>query len=224
MFLVGRDVIGRLDIDRDYRMRTYSIYQKPCPACGTVVAVDAISCDCGYSFDSADKDELLSEEQALQEEELFEAYLAARIDQAVAMVESARAELAADISSQRNADKLLRAVQEALALRDERDAQAARIAQIRESLTSKPDAPTLAAQPTEAFRAQQSAKAEKIMEGFVNTQTKTCQHCRTVLPVTSALCLCGYNFARNDFLLPRAVDSSTRGDIYHSKQDSPSSG
>lgn len=204
-------------------MRTYSIYQKPCPACGKVVSVDTNSCDCGYAFDSTSKDELLSEEQALQEEELFEAYLAARIDQAVATVESARAELADEISNQRKADKLLRAVQDALALRDERDAQAAKIAQIRESLSSKSDAPALSAHPTEAFRAQQSAKAEKIMEGFVNTQTKTCPHCHTVLPVTSALCLCGYNFARNDFLLPRAVDSSTRGDIYHSKQDSPSS-
>lgn len=189
-----------------------------------VVSVDTRSCNCGYTFDSASRNELLSEEQALQEEELFEAYLAARIDQAVAAVESARAELAGDMSNQRNADILLRAVQDALALRDERDAQAAKIAQIRESLSSKPDAPSLSAQPTEAFRAQQSAKAEKIMEEFVNTETKTCPHCHTVLPVTSVLCLCGYIFARNDFLLPRAVDSSTRGDIYHSQQDSRPSG
>lgn len=198
-------------------MRTYSIYQKPCPACGTVVSIDAKSCDCGYSFDSVDKSGLLPEEQALQDEELFEAYLAARIRQVVETVESARAELMADMSDHRKADKLLRTVQEALALRDERDAQAAKIAQIRESLASKPDAPALSAQPTEAFRAQQAAKAEKIMEGFANTRTKTCPHCQTVLPVTSALCLCGYIFARNDFLLPRAVDSSTRGEIYHAK-------
>lgn len=201
-------------------MRTYSIYQKPCPACGTVVSVDTRSCDCGYSFDSTSKDELLSDEQTLQEEELFEAYLAARIDQAVATVESARAELIADMSNHHKADKLLRTVQEALALRDERDVQAAKIAQIRESLSPKSDAPSMSAQPTEAFRAQQSAKAEKIMEGFIDTETKTCPHCHTRLPVTSALCLCGYNFARNDFLLPRAVDSSTRGDIYQSRQDS----
>ncbi len=198
-------------------MRTYSIYQKSCPACGTVVSIEAGSCDCGYSFESPGKNELPSEGRALQEEELFEAYLAARIDQAVATVESARAELAADMSNHRKADKLLRTVQEALALRDERDAQAAKIAQMRESLSSKPEAPALSAQPTEAFRAQQAAKAEKIMEGFTNTRTKTCPHCQTVLPVTSALCLCGYIFARNDFLLPRAVDSSTRGEIYHAK-------
>lgn len=198
-------------------MRNSSIYQKPCPACSTVVSVDAKSCNCGYSFDSLGKNEPPSDEQALQEEELFEAYLAARIDQVVEKVESARAELMADMSDHRKADKLLRSVQDALALRDERDAQAAKIAQIRESLPSKPDAPSLSAQPTEVFRAQQAAKAEKIMEGFANTRTKTCAHCKTVLPVTSALCLCGYIFARNDFLLPRAVDNSTRGEIYQAK-------
>lgn len=198
-------------------MRNYSIYQKPCLACGAVLSIDAKRCECGYFFDSIDKSTLPPEQQALQEEELFEAYLAARIDQVVATVELARAELVADMSNQRKADNLLRTVKEALALRDERDAQAAKIAQIRESLASEPEAPHLSAQPTDAFRAQQSTKAEKIMEGFTNTQTKKCPHCQTVLPVTSALCLCGFIFARNDFLLPRAVDSSTRGDIYQAK-------
>lgn len=204
-------------------MRNHSIYQKPCPACSAVVSIDAKNCNCGYSFDSSDSNVLPSDEQALQEEELFEAYLAARVDQIVEKVESARAELIADMSDRRKADKLLRSVQDALALRDERDAQAAKIAQIRESLASKMDGPALSAQPTEGFRAQQAAKAEKIMEGFANTRTKTCAHCHTVLPVTSALCLCGYIFARNDFLLPRAVDSSTRGEIYQTKQDLRSS-
>ncbi|MEW6330330.1 MAG: hypothetical protein AB1560_02615 [Pseudomonadota bacterium] len=203
-------------------MRTYSIYQKPCPACGMVISVDAKSCDCGYSFEPPGNNDILSEEQALQEEELFEAYLAARVDQVVAEVESARAELMADISNHRKADKLLRMVQDALALRDERDAQAAKIRQLRSSLPEKPDAPSLSAQPTEAFRAQQAAKAERVMETFANTQTKSCPHCHTVLPVTSALCLCGYIFARDDFLLPRAVDSSTRSEIYQSRENSRS--
>src|SRR3989304_4401426 len=176
-------------------MKTYSIYQKPCPACGAVVSVDARRCNCGHAFESSTGiDARLPEEQVLQEEELFEAYLAARIDQAVATVEAARAR------------------------RSERDAQPAKMPQIRESLSSKPDAPALSAKPTEAFRAQQAAKAEKTMEGFANTRTKTCPHCQTVLPVTSALCLCGYIFARNDFLLPRAVDRFTRGEIYQAKE------
>lgn len=199
-------------------MRTYSIYQKPCPACGAVVAVETRYCTCGYGFESVGTDERLPEEQALQDEELFQAYLLARIDQAVETVEAARAEFAAESSNRRKTDKLILAVQEALALRDERDAQTVKIAQLRESLPAHPETPSLSAQPTEAFRVQQAAKAEKIMESFTNTETKTCPHCKTVLPVTSALCLCGYIYARNDFLLPRAVDRSTRGEIYRTKE------
>ena len=196
-------------------MRTYSIYQQPCPSCGLLVSTESASCKCGYSFESAGTDGTRPEEQALQEEELFEAYLAARVEQTVAALEAARAEFNADKFNPRLADKLVSAVGEALALRDERDAQAKKIRLLRESLAPETEAPSLSAQPTEAFRAQQAAKAEKIMEGFTNTQTKTCPHCQTVLPAVSALCLCGYNFARNDFMLPRAVDNSTRGEIYH---------
>jgi vacuolar-type H+-ATPase subunit I/STV1 len=201
-------------------MRTYSIYQKPCPACGAVVSVDIRNCHCGYDFDSESKDERRPEEQALQDEELFQAYLQARIDQAVEAVESARAEFTAEKSNRRNTEKLILAVQEALALRDEREVQMLKIAQLRESMPSNSnmETPSLSAQPTEAFRAQESAKAEKIMASFANTQTKTCPHCETVLPVTSALCLCGFIYARNDFMLPRAVDRSTRGDIYRTKE------
>jgi hypothetical protein len=37
------------------------------------------------------------------------------------------------------------------------------------------------------------------------------------LPVTSALCCCGYIFASHNFMLPRSVDVSTRGDMYRPK-------
>jgi len=198
-------------------MRTYSIYQKPCPACGTIASVDSKTCACGHSFDSVDEVGLPLEEQTLHEEELFQAYLSARVEQVVSMVELARAELLADMSNVQKADKLLRTVQDALALRDECDAQAAKIAHLRESLSIKVDTPVMTDQPTDSFRAKQSSKAEKIMEGYSNTQTKTCPHCHTVLPETSALCLCGFIFARNDFLLPRAADYSTTGELYRSK-------
>ena len=110
-------------------MRTYSIYQKPCPACGAEVAVETQYCNCGYGFESVSTDERHLEEQALQDEELFQAYLQARIDQAVETVESARAAFTAETSNRRKTDKLILAVQEALALRDERDAQTLKIAQ-----------------------------------------------------------------------------------------------
>jgi hypothetical protein len=206
-------------------MSAYSIYQKPCPACGTVVSTGAKRCDCGYSFSYSDETALLPEELALQEEELFEAYLAARVGQTVAKVESVRTELAADPANLRKADRLLEVVQEALILRDERDAQAAKTAQARKAAQAArgeiapavPDVPVQSDRPTEAFRAQQATKAEKIVEAFVNTETKNCPHCKTVLPITSTLCFCGYNFSRQDVMLPRAVDSSLGAGNPHSK-------
>jgi len=197
-------------------MSAYSIYQKPCPACGTAVSTGIKRCDCGYAFGYSDETALLPEDLALQEEELFEAYLAARVDQTVAKVESFRSELVADPANLRKANRLLEVVQEALILRDERDAQAAKTAQAREAAQAArgeiapatPDVPIQSDRPTEAFRAQQAAKAEKIVEAFANTETKNCPHCKTVLPVTSTLCFCGYNFSRHDVMLPRAVDSS----------------
>lgn len=206
-------------------MSAYSIYQKPCPACGTVVSTGTKRCDCGYAFGCSDEPALLPEEQALQEEELFAAYLAARVDQTVAQVESVRTELAADPANLRKADRLLEVVQEALILRDERDAQAAKTAQARKAARAArgeiapavPGVPLQSDRPTEAFRAQQATRAEKIVEAFANTETKKCPHCNTVLPVASALCFCGYNFSRHDFMLPRAVDGSLDGESSRSK-------
>jgi hypothetical protein len=206
-------------------MSAYSIYQKPCPACGTVVSTGTKRCDCGFAFGYSDETALLPEEQALQEEELFEAYLAARVGQTVAKVESVRTELAADPANLRKADHLLKVVQEALILRDERDAQAAKTAYARKEAQAArerlspaaPDVPVQSDRPTEAFRAQQATKAEKIVETFTNTEIKKCPHCNTVLPVTSALCFCGYNFSRHDFMLPRGVDNSLGGESSHSK-------
>jgi len=195
-------------------MSRYSIYQKPCPACGAAVSTETKLCNCGYTFESSTEDVLLPEEQQLQDEELFEAYLEARVDQTVAMVESARADFATDPVNPRKGERLLEVVQEALTLRDEREAQTVKIAQARETARAArerlepatTDAPIMSDQPTDAFKSHQAAKAEKIVETFTDTQTRKCPHCKTVLPVSSVLCLCGYIFARDDFLLPRAVD------------------
>lgn len=82
-----------------------SIYHKTCPQCASVVAQSAAACDCGFSFVDADKASPLA--QALEDEKLYEDYLAARALQtaqtavalkseaAVAEAEQARAELAA---------------------------------------------------------------------------------------------------------------------------------
>jgi len=199
-------------------MCALSIFQKNCPACGSLVSRDTRQCKCDHVFTPVEDGALLPEEQALQDEELFEAYLAARVQQMISTLESARVELAADPANERKAARLLQTLQDALRLRDERDAQASKTELARQAVqtarenvsaaTTMPEEADSAealkqsAEPTEAFRAQQAAKAAKIMEAFENTQTKECPHCKTVLPVSSALCLCGYIFARNEFLHP----------------------
>jgi len=212
--------------DREISMSAFSIYQKACPACGALVSRDTRQCKCDYVFASVDDGAVLPEEQALQDEELFEAYLAARVQQMISALESARVELAADAANERKAARLLQILQEALRLREERDAQAAKTEFARQaarsarenlSATTTPpektgsaEMPEQSAEPTEAFRAQQAAKAAKIMEAFENTRTKECPHCKTVLPVSSALCLCGYIFSRNEFLHPTHAEPARR--------------
>lgn len=206
-------------------MAGHNIYQKICPECSTVVSNDTTSCSCGHLFESYSQDTQHSDQQALQEEELFAAYLGARIDQIVAAVEVARAELTSDALDLRKSEHLLQSVLEALSLRDARDAQKAKIAQIRESIQASnersvpvpPDNFEQISKPTDKFRTQQAEKAEKIIEAYNNTETKECMHCKTVLPVTSVLCCCGYIFSRHELMLPRAVDSSMRKELYRSK-------
>lgn len=201
-------------------MSAFSIYQKPCPTCGTVVPTDTQRCDCGYTFGSSGADAPLPEEQVLQDEELFEAYLEARVEQMVTAVESARIELLSDPDNSRKTVNLVQAIQEALSLRDQREAQTVKIAQARRGLQiarGKISTENNSPIPTHAFRAQQAAKVEKIMEAFENTKTKECSHCKTILPITSALCLCGYVFARDDFLLPRPAGLSVGKEVSRSK-------
>jgi hypothetical protein len=170
-----------------------------------------------------ESDTALPEDLALQEEEMFEAYINARADQAIASVESARAALATDPTNTEKASCLLKMVQQALILRDERDAQAAKIVEARQialaaraKLGSAGMDDNVAASPEtnnqdasteapEAFKMRQADRAKKIMQAFANTQTRECPCCHTILPITSALCLCGYHFERHEVLWPSST-------------------
>lgn len=55
-----------------------SIFQKVCPACAINVSVSASQCRCGHHFES---DNSSSADDALHDEELYELYLAARVEQ-----------------------------------------------------------------------------------------------------------------------------------------------
>ena len=199
-------------------MSTSGIYKIPCPACGSLVPTGIDRCECGYAFESGTA---LPEDLALQEEEMFEAYINARAEQAIASVESARVTLAADPKNTDKASCLLKTVQQALILRDERDAQAAKIIEARRialaaraKLDSTGTGDNAAAIPEteaateapEAFKARQADRAKNIMQAFANTQTRECPCCHTILPVTSVLCLCGYHFERHEVLWPSSAE------------------
>jgi hypothetical protein len=85
---------------------TVSIFQKPCPGCAASVAISAVRCDCGHSFESA-ANNLSPLEATLRDEELYEGYLTARAEQARQAAHMAEQALAKDRS---NAELLSAAV------------------------------------------------------------------------------------------------------------------
>ena len=99
-----------------------------------------------------------------QEEELYVAYLGARVEQARNALESARTELVARPGDFTKAVAVMEAVHELRATREElateitRHPQAAALLQDKDVIAS--------AQPSEEFRAEQAARAAKIMESL----------------------------------------------------------
>lgn len=175
-----------------------SIFKKQCPACAASIPVDAEQCSCGHTFVSGDED-AAEYQEAIGESQLVEEYLTARVDQALANVESARTELAADPRDFKKAARVLRAAKEARALGDELNAQRDYTNSLRQTHGAiksdpSPAEPVQTDRPGERFTAQQAARAEKIAARFEGTETKSCPQCGTVLPVTSLLCFCSYRF------------------------------
>jgi hypothetical protein len=75
-----------------------SIFQKPCPACATIVSVGAARCDCGHLFETSANCPS-PEEIALRDEELYEGYLAARAEQSQQAARAAEQALSEDASN-----------------------------------------------------------------------------------------------------------------------------
>lgn len=170
-----------------------SIYEKTCPTCSAGNTPPAERCTCGHAFLA---DETSVDPQQIGEAELFQEYLRARVDQAVAALEAARDELARQPKNIDKAMRVLKAVRDADQCRSELVAQTVQTRQMRETLdTPQAGAALQSAQPGEAFRATQAARAEQIMAQFEGTTTKTCPQCETTLPSASVLCFCGHRFA-----------------------------
>ncbi len=178
-------------------MSNRNIFRKTCPSCATQVPTELEQCACGYSF--LPTDPATSDAGGAHEVELYRAYLGARLEQAAGTLEAERKILAADPKNFDKAYRVMRALHEVQALRAEFDACA--------DAAATETAPSQA--PGAAFRAAQASKADRIMQQFEGTATKRCPKCQQTLPVTSALCLCGFAFA-HDKELPSHLAQSRR--------------
>lgn len=140
-----------------------SLYQKACPNCAALQPVANDVCECGYSFDSTTA--VGASDAALtQDEELFIIYLGARVDQARGALENARLALAAKPGDFAKAVAVMEAVHELRVARDDLDAELARHPQGTALLETR--AAAQSAQPSDEFRAQQAARAAKIVESL----------------------------------------------------------
>lgn len=89
-----------------------SIFEKHCPQCTAANPVSAVLCTCGYCFDpQAVTDHKAVAQAAMHEERLYHDYLAARLVQAEAVYEVARADALADPGNTYKAAQALTAEQ-----------------------------------------------------------------------------------------------------------------
>jgi hypothetical protein len=139
-----------------------SLYQKACPNCAALQPVANDVCECGYSFDSTTA--VASNQALTQDEELFIVYLGARVDQARGALENARLALAARPGDFAKAVAVMEAVHELRVAREDLDSELARHPQGSALLETR--AAAQSAQPSDEFRAQQAARAAKIVESL----------------------------------------------------------
>lgn len=144
-----------------------------------LLAREATSCECGYLFDAEDAD--ADEAQQLMQEELFETYLTARLQQSIADLEAARAVLASAPTDTRRAYALLRQVQVLHQQRLELSAQQEKIAALRERHAANRAA-------SDEFRAAQAARAAQIVER--QAAAATCAHCGAAIAADVGRCTC----------------------------------
>lgn len=142
--------------------------------------------------------------QAVTDEELFAAYLAARVQQALETLNAARDELAAQPHDFNRAVLVMRRMQELRDLRNEFDAQRARVSAARTAAGLElPPAeehpaqePADQATPGAAFRTAQAEQAARIMAALA-TKPRTCPDCQALLAADAARCHCGYAIERS---------------------------
>lgn len=131
--------------------------------------------------------------QAVTDEELFEAYLSARLAQALDTLNRARDELAVQPDDFNRALGVMRRVHELRDLQRQLEAQRARVCTTRSAAglaAARETEPAAEATPGAAFRAAQAEQAEKIMAAL-SARPRTCPSCQALLDPRTANCHCG---------------------------------
>lgn len=109
-----------------------SIFTKDCPQCTAPNPTSAVRCPCGHCFDpAAVTDKKAAVEVAIHEERLYHDYLAARVVQAEAEYEVARADAVADPGDTYKAAQALAAEQALNSARAELRAQAQKTSRLK---------------------------------------------------------------------------------------------
>jgi hypothetical protein len=157
----------------------------------------AADCTCGYRAGGPDG-EPASLLQTANEEELFETYLSARLNQAIEELNAARLILTQKPGDLNQAVHVMRRVQELRTLQNELRTQRARLAEARIAAGLEPLPPpgetAAESAPRETFRASQAEQAAKIMAALAQ-QPRTCPSCQALLTDQATQCHCGYRLS-----------------------------
>lgn len=145
---------------------------------------------------SGDEHTAVDADASVTEEELFETYLAARVEQALDTLNRARDALAAQPGDFDRVIQVMRRVHELRELNEQLGVQHARAAAARAAAgleTTVPETPAgEGAVPGSAFRAAQAEQAEKVMTKLA-AQPQTCPACQALLEPNSGQCRCGFD-------------------------------
>ncbi|HEX7043761.1 MAG TPA: hypothetical protein VF203_04010 [Burkholderiales bacterium] len=132
------------------------------------------------------------ESTSVADEELFEAYLAARLQQALGALDAAREALAAEPADLNRTLAVMRRLQELREAQVALETQRARVAAAREAAGMPPASPgsTVEAAPGAAFRALQAERAEQVMAALAR-RPRTCPECQAPVAAGEERCGCG---------------------------------
>ena len=125
-----------------------SIFTKDCPQCAETNAAYAVRCKCGFSFNADDGAESQTEEEiALEEEKLYQEYLAARARQTTGTANDATKLAAAQPANQGKLNEAEQAKAAAEGAQAELKVQTTRVVESKPAKVELPAAPAVAQTP-----------------------------------------------------------------------------